>query len=212
MVWFHSRFVILFVLLLGLLVACTSPGGDDSLVLEGSGHFLKKTTTTLEPPNGPSLVENSNSITAQSHPPAVLLLLATTGSVAGLGLHDHVLEWEPSGVAVIECTNNGGNAAPGQNFDFSAIGQQGLEPATKNGKVDYTKVVPDISDLLEPRDPIADGCPNANWESRVVRIIWRGGTERLKLNGVTIQTRIKTCTPPVEKPTDPINCPVTQVF
>jgi len=88
-----------------------------------------------------------------------------TGSLAGLGNEDGVLETTVSGFAVYQCQNQGGNTAPGQNKVL-------VGPTTtptiipgdeiKNGNLTFTTNPAELSAPATVTGAEA-GCPNPNW-------------------------------------------------
>lgn len=91
------------------------------------------------------------------------LTLNTCFSLAGLGNQDVTITIEATGLASTTCTNQGGNAAPGQNkTPVSPTGQVTI-PSTqiKNGNVTVclATVAPPTPTAVEA------GCPNNNWST-----------------------------------------------
>lgn len=210
MVSFHGRFVIPFVLLFGLLVACTSPGGEDSLATEGGGHFLKRnSTTTLESFGGSNLVANEQSLTSQFHKP--YFVLTTGGSAAGVKTDSSVV-WAPTGFYSVVCINPGGNIAPGQPLvlPIDIATSQFLNPS-KNGRADYS-IPAGIQGILDDPDPNGEvDCPNGNWSAHVDTFFWTGGDEILfDGSGVEADRRTKVCQDidgnAVSDPSKPFTC------
>jgi hypothetical protein len=89
------------------------------------------------------------------------LVLEASGALAGLGEGDVLIEMEAEADVVSTCTNNGGNAAPGQNpAPITVEGSESI-PAdeVKNGNTPFSvmTIAPD------PIIPGAPDCPNTNW-------------------------------------------------
>jgi hypothetical protein len=118
-----------------------------------------------------------------------------TGSLTGLGGGDVVLNTTVSGFAVYQCTNNGGNTAPGQNRVLTG---PSTTPTTipgsevKNGNLTFT--VSNADDPLTASDTATAaeaGCPSSNWT---------GVNPQLTLTDITLQffqpvgTLVFTCT------------------
>jgi hypothetical protein len=88
-----------------------------------------------------------------------------TGSVAGLGGGDVQIDTIVSGFAVYTCTNQGGNAAPGQN---QVLVGPDTSPTTigageiKNGNLTFT-TVPNETSAESTVSGAAAGCPNNHW-------------------------------------------------
>jgi hypothetical protein len=90
--------------------------------------------------------------------------LVCTGTLAGLGNGDLVIDLQANAVASFECENRGGNRAPGQNkIPFSAEGSQTIQDTEfKNGNASFNVAAPE-----DPPTPTAEeaGCPNGNWRA-----------------------------------------------
>jgi hypothetical protein len=88
-----------------------------------------------------------------------------TGTLAGLGNDDLVLNLSVRGSAVYQCQNNGGNIAPGQNKVL-------IGPATsstsipagqiKNGNLTFTTNPATLTASTTVSSTVA-GCPSNNW-------------------------------------------------
>ncbi len=88
-----------------------------------------------------------------------------TGTLAGLGNEDVVIESTVSGFAVYQCQNKGGNIAPGQN---RVLEGPSTTPTVipsgeiKNGNLTFTTNPNTLS--ADPTVSGAEaGCPNGNW-------------------------------------------------
>ncbi|KON82237.2 hypothetical protein PA01_01720 [Azoarcus sp. PA01] len=125
-----------------------------------SGHFLEKAT-------------NCTDIGTQ---------LACTVKVAGLGGTTFEIEIEGQGVATVECTNPGGNIAPGQTFEFNALGSSGPLETPRNGQSRLTVMT------AHPAAP-ADSCPNSQWTAEVVDVEFTTATLTLKEDNVVVDTQ-----------------------
>ena len=111
---------------------------------------------------GPTVTDNGTTLTA-------------TGSIAGLGNNQLLtVEMNVSGTVTTECTNRGGNVAPGQtktdNFSVS-----GRYTSDKNGRVDFSLTTP---------LPLPGRCPNGNWTGAVTDVSF--GTPAILVNGTVI--------------------------
>jgi hypothetical protein len=89
-----------------------------------------------------------------------------TGTLAGLGNDDLLLQLSVSGSAVYQCQNAGGNIAPGQNRVL--IGPATSETAIpadaiKNGNLTFTTNPATLEADAEVSAAVA-GCPNNNWK------------------------------------------------
>jgi len=95
-------------------------------------------------------------------------VLVCTGKVAGLGGTTFTITVAASpATADVECTNPGGNVAPGQQFNFSATGTSGPLPTPRNGQFRFTVVT------NEPVAP-SGSCPNQSWTADVTDVHFAG--------------------------------------
>jgi hypothetical protein len=95
------------------------------------------------------------------------LELTCTGKVAGLGGTTFEIVVVADGVASVECTNPGGQVAPGQSFTFEAEGSTGTVKTPRNGQYRYT-----VS--TDTPTPPAGSCPNKKWTASVVDVTFTG--------------------------------------
>jgi len=100
-----------------------------------------------------------------------------SGKVAGLGSTTFQIDVTAQGQATVECTNPGGNVAPGQTFSFTAAGSSGPLATPRNGQFRYT-VTTDA-----PTAP-AGSCPNPQWTANVVDVSFTSATITLREDGV----------------------------
>lgn len=91
-----------------------------------------------------------------------------SGSVAGLGNTDIDVTLEATGTAAIECTNPGGNVAPGQNTEIDVSGTQ-TDIETKNGRAFFNVTTG------EPEAPTGV-CPNPKWTADIVSVDFTSAT------------------------------------
>lgn len=108
-------------------------------------------------------------------------LAFSTGSInasaviTGLGGYPEGVRAELSagGIAIVSCTNQGGNEAPGQNPNISATGEQivGPQDITKKGTAPL-----DVTAEPGPITAIEGGCPNNNWSAVIVNVLWTNAT------------------------------------
>jgi hypothetical protein len=90
-----------------------------------------------------------------------------------VGNTDVVVHLDASGRPVVTCTNQGSNAAPGQNPpNISAAGAQVLQERTKNGKSPFD-VEASEPDTLPGRQ---GGCPNNTWTAHIDFVFWDRAT------------------------------------
>jgi hypothetical protein len=95
------------------------------------------------------------------------LTVECTGKVAGLGGTTFTISVSAQGTASVECTNPGGNVAPGQSFTFTATGNTGSIPTPRNGQYRFS-----VS-TIAPTAP-ADSCPNDMWSAAVTDVEFTG--------------------------------------
>jgi hypothetical protein len=106
--------------------------------------------------------------------------LECSGKVAGLGGTTFQINVAVSGAtADVVCTNPGQNPAPGQAFDFTAMGSSGPQPTPRNGQFRFTFAT------VAPTAP-AGSCPNPQWTATVTDVDFSGTTATVTLteNGV----------------------------
>jgi hypothetical protein len=96
--------------------------------------------------------------------------LQVSGSVAGLGNQNIDVVVVATGTATVECTNPGGNVAPGQTTHVTASGSaENLE--VKNGRVNFVVVT------NAPADPDpAEVCPNPKWSAAITDVAFTSVT------------------------------------
>jgi hypothetical protein len=92
-----------------------------------------------------------------------------TGKVAGLGGTTFTITVSAPGTATVECTNPGGNVAPGQTFTTTATGTSGPFATPRNGQARFT-VTTDT-----PTAP-PGSCPNPGWTAEVVDVTFGDAT------------------------------------
>jgi hypothetical protein len=86
-----------------------------------------------------------------------------TGKVAGLGGTTFTINVSAQGDAIVECTNPGGNIAPGQTKTIDVGGTTGALETPRNGQFRFTVVSTD------PGAP-AGSCPNPQWTGDVTDV------------------------------------------
>jgi hypothetical protein len=89
--------------------------------------------------------------------------LRVTGTVAGLGNENIDVVVDATGVATVECTNPGGNVAPGQDTTVDVSGEAS-DVQVKNGRATFTVVT------AEPTVTGAEACPNPAWTAEVTDV------------------------------------------
>jgi hypothetical protein len=103
------------------------------------------------------------------------------GKVAGLGGTTFEITVSAPGTASVECTNPGGNVAPGQSFTTTTTGSSGPLATPRNGQFRFT---------VESDAPSAPpgSCPNAMWSAEVVDVVFGDATITLTEDGVVSDT------------------------
>jgi hypothetical protein len=112
-----------------------------------------------------------------------------TGTLAGLGNEDVVIQTTLQGFATYTCTNQGGNAAPGQNkVNVGPTTTPTTIPAgsIKNGTLTYTAG----GSLSAPSTVTGQqaGCPNNNWTGTNPQLTVTSITEQIYQGGVLLFT------------------------
>ena len=88
---------------------------------------------------------------------------------------------EAEGTAEVECTNPGGNVAPGQDTAVTVAGTTTPQPTPRNGSV------PVPSDDPEPL-PATPTCPNNQWTPNIVDVTFTTATLTLLEDGAVSDT------------------------
>lgn len=109
--------------------------------------------------------------------------VACSGKVAGLGGTTFEITLEAAGIASVECTNPGGNVAPGQDTEVTVAGTTDPLPTPRNGQFRYTIT----SDDPEPLPPTPT-CPNNQWTPNIVDVTFTTATLTLLEDGVESDT------------------------
>jgi hypothetical protein len=104
-----------------------------------------------------------------------------TGKVAGLGGTTFEITVEAEGTASVECTNPGGNVAPGQSFTTDVAGTSGPQPTPRNGQFRFTV------ETVAPTAP-PGSCPNPQWTAEVIDVEFGDATITLSEDGVVSDT------------------------
>jgi hypothetical protein len=86
------------------------------------------------------------------------LTVECQGKVAGLGGTTFEITVEATRIATVECTNSGGNRAPGQDTEVTVAVTTTPLPTPRNGQFRFTIESDDPNPL--PRKPT---CPNEQW-------------------------------------------------
>jgi hypothetical protein len=104
-----------------------------------------------------------------------------TAKVAGLGGTTFQLDVTATGTASVECTNPGGNVAPGQSFTTTTTGSSGPMPTPRNGSARVTV------QTVAPTAP-AGSCPNDMWTATVTDVVFTTATLTLREDGTVSDT------------------------
>jgi hypothetical protein len=107
-----------------------------------------------------------------------------TGKVAGLGGTTFEITVDATGTATVECTNPGGNVAPGQDTTVTVGGTTTPLPTPRNGQFRFTVT----SDDPEPL-PATPTCPNNQWTPNIVDVTFTTATLTL-FEGTTVSDTI----------------------
>lgn len=106
-----------------------------------------------------------------------------TGKVAGLGGTTFEITVEAEGIASVECTNPGGNVAPGQDTAVTVAGTTDPLPTPRNGQYRFSLT----SDDPEPL-PATPTCPNNQWTPDIVDVTFTTATLTLLEGGMVSDT------------------------
>jgi len=101
------------------------------------------------------------------------------GKVAGLGGTTFEITIEAAGIATVECTNPGGNVAPGQDTAVTVAGTTDPQPTPRNGSARFTVTTDDPEPL-----PPTPTCPNNQWTPEIVDVTFTTATLSLFEDGV----------------------------
>jgi hypothetical protein len=144
---------ILSTLFVAMLLALGFPGA----AMAQSGHFVQTQTCTDQG-----------------------LVLECSGKVAGLGGTTFELVVTATGTGTVECTNPGGNVAPGQTFETGVTGSSGTLETPRNGQYRYDELF-----TTAPQAP-PDSCPNDQWSAAVTDVTFTSATIFLYEDGSTV--------------------------
>ena len=131
-------------------------------VLAQSGHFLDRTVQCTD----------------------IGTQVQCTGKVTGLGGTTFEIRVDAAdAIATVECTNPGGNVAPGQDTTVDVEGSSGLLPTPRNGNFNFTQTTNDPEPL-----PATPTCPNNSWTPNIVDLTFTDATVTLLEGGVVSDT------------------------
>ena len=111
------------------------------------------------------------------------------GKVAGLGGTTFEVTVEAAGIASVECTNPGGNVAPGQDTAVTVAGTTDPQPTPRNGQARFTITTDDPEPL-----PPTPTCPNEQWTPNIVDVAFTTATLTLLEDGAVSDTVTVTVT------------------
>jgi hypothetical protein len=106
-----------------------------------------------------------------------------TGKVSGLGGTTFEITIDAAGIASVECTNPGGNVAPGQDTAVNVAGTTEPQPTPRNGQFVFTVTTDDPEPL-----PPTPTCPNDQWTPNIVDIRFTTATLTLLEDGAVSDT------------------------
>jgi len=104
--------------------------------------------------------------------------LRVTGNVSGLGMGDLTAVVDATGIATVECTNPGGNVAPGLDTTVTLTGSQ-EDIQVKNGRATFNVVTaaPTVG---------SEACPNPRFTATVTDVMFTDATLTLIQGGQVI--------------------------
>jgi len=146
-----------FAVLVGLAFGASPAGAQ-------SGHFLTGGG------NAPECTDIGTQVTCD-------------GKVAGLGGTTFEITISAAGIASVECTNPGGNVAPGQDTAVNVAGTTEPQPTPRNGQAQFTVTTDDPEPL-----PPTPTCPNDQWTPEIVDVAFTEATLTLLEDGVVSDT------------------------
>jgi hypothetical protein len=135
------------------------------------------------------------------------LTLNGSGALAGLGFGDVIVDMVAQGNPTAQCTNQGGNSAPGQNpASVTLTGEQFIPNSQlKNGTTPFSVTT------LPPQSPVpgAPACPNTNWTETITDVAFTSATITVYQAGSLVLTVACTFSPQTvdgSVPTRTISC------
>ena len=107
-----------------------------------------------------------------------------TGKVAGLGGTTFEITVDAAdAIATVECTNPGGNVAPGQDTTVDVAGTTDPQPTPRNGQFRFNILTDDPEPL-----PATPTCPNNQWTPNIVDVTFTDATVTLLEGGIVSDT------------------------
>jgi hypothetical protein len=122
------------------------------------------------------------------------LTLSASGALSGLGNGDVLISITATADVTSTCTNNGGNAAPGQNpAPITVIGSQAIpQSELKNGTTPFSVVTTAPAAEI----PGAPDCPSPQWTESIDELAFTSATITVEQAGTTVLTLTCTIDPP----------------
>ncbi|MFI6679135.1 hypothetical protein [Kribbella sp. NPDC050470] len=111
------------------------------------------------------------------------LTVECSGKVAGLGGTTFEITVDATGIATVECTNPGGNVAPGQDTAVDVSGSSGPLATPRNGQFRFSLE----SESPDPLPPTPT-CPNDQWTPTIIDVTFGDGTLTLLEDGAVSDT------------------------
>jgi hypothetical protein len=117
-----------------------------------------------------AFAQNGHFLTSGNNAPECTdegLTVLCTGKVAGLGGTTFEIRISADATALVECTNPGGNVAPGQDTDIQVEGTTGPTPTPRTGQFRFS------IETDPPPDPDpTPTCPNEMWDPDIVDVVF----------------------------------------
>jgi hypothetical protein len=130
----------------------------------------------------PAYAQSGHFLTGGGNAPACTDIgtqVECTGKVAGLGGTTFEITIQAAGIASVECTNPGGNVAPGQDTAVNVAGTTEPLPTPRNGQFRFSVTTDDPEPL-----PPTPTCPNNQWTPNIVDVTFTTATLTLLEDGV----------------------------
>jgi hypothetical protein len=107
--------------------------------------------------------------------------VACEGTVVGLGGTTFEITIAAAGIASVQCTNPGGEVAPGVDTAVNLAGATSALPTPRNRRFRFSveSVIPNPRDLVQ-----RGACPNPMWTARILDVAFTEATLTLFEDGV----------------------------